>query len=266
MPLPEGFIWLKKGGWHVAVRSGLCEMLEEAGVGDPAALAARGTASFRGRGRPVRVTLPDGSAGVLRRYLHGGLLRGITGSLFVGRPRPLRELLAAERCRVSGVRVPEVLAAMHRRVALFLHRGYILTRVLPGVRDLVDLLEEGASPRGAMERIGRETRRMHEAGVWHADLHVKNVLVGDGEAALIDFDRARIEEPVSRRRRHGNLIRFDRSLVKLGRRGVPVSRVLRLRFFRGYFAGRPEPSEAAELQRRCERSLRRHRFWWRLSR
>ena len=81
----------------------------------------------RGRGRPSRVSLPDGSSGVLRGYRHGGMLRALTGRRFTGFPRPLTELVATERARAGGVRVPEILAAYVRRVGLGCHVGYLLT-------------------------------------------------------------------------------------------------------------------------------------------
>ncbi|MHC4862038.1 MAG: hypothetical protein ACYTDY_18315, partial [Planctomycetota bacterium] len=105
--LPEGFDLLRRGGWWIAHRSGLREPLLAAGDGDPRAHAAAGTGALRGRGRPVLVTLPDGTRGVLRRYLHGGLLGGLTGGLFLGRSRPFTELTATERARRGGVKVPE---------------------------------------------------------------------------------------------------------------------------------------------------------------
>jgi tRNA A-37 threonylcarbamoyl transferase component Bud32 len=265
MELPAGFVRLRRNGWRIAVR----EDLLGAGGGtfpDPLELEARGTHTFRGRGRPVRVPLPDESFGVLRRYLHGGLLRAITGPLFAGAPRPLRELRALERARAGGVQVPEGLAAFVRPRAGLLHEGWILTREVPGARDLVEVLPEGTGAGAVLEAAGREARRMHDAGVRHADLHVKNVLVAGDGVWLLDFDRARVLDPLPDADRRRNLLRFDRSVVKMERSGVRVPLKTRLRFFRGYYGGRPAAGERELLVTACRKSLSRHRAWWAIAR
>jgi tRNA A-37 threonylcarbamoyl transferase component Bud32 len=260
--LPEGYELLRRCGWWIAHRAGLRDHLLAVGDGDPRALATTGTGEFRGRGRPVLVTLPDGTRGVLRRYLHGGVLGRLTGPLFLGHSRPFGELVAVARARIAGVRAPEPLAAYHRRAALVFHEGYLLTREVAGARDLGRSLGDGARPGPVLEEVGREVRRMHRAGVFHADLHVKNVLLEDGGVTLLDFDRARVLDRLPSRLRHGNLVRFDRSVEKLGRAGTRVSRPDRLRFFRAYFEDGIEAEERASLIPRCRRNLFWHRLWW----
>ncbi len=261
--LPEGYEWRRSGAWRIALRTDHREVLEAAGIGDPEALARSGTRAFEGRGRPVRVLLPGGGAGVLRRYLHGGLLRSLTGRFFAGPSRPLRELRATVRAERAGVRVPEVLAALHRRRLLLWHEGWILTREAVGALDLVAVLRGGAHGGDLLRRAGEETRRMHDAGVRHADLHVKNVLCRDGEVMLIDFDGARIRPRLSSRRRLADLLRFDRSVEKLARSGPRVTRADRWRFFCGYHGGRPARDAARRIVRRCRRTRWWHRLWWR---
>jgi tRNA A-37 threonylcarbamoyl transferase component Bud32 len=106
---------------------------------------------------------------------------------------------------------------------------------------------------------------MHAAGVWHADLHVKNVLLADGAVVIIDFDRARVLGPVPEPERVGNLLRFDRSVVKLERSGVHVPLRDRLRFFHGYRDGLVDRRAREDVVRRCRKSLARHRRWWSIS-
>ncbi len=259
--LPDGFGWLRAGAWHVAVREDFREAVESAGLSRPESVAESGDRRFKGRGRPSLLTLDDGTQAVLRRYLHGGLLGSITGSLFLRSSRPLKELLATEAARSRGVRVPEILAALHRPIFPGLHQGYLLTRLIPDSRDLSALLAEGREGDRWLEAAGVETRRMHEAGVWHADLHVKNVLVSDGEVTLLDFDRARVLLRVTDRDRRLNLFRFDRSVVKLSLLGVVVPRESRLRFFSGYLDKTDDPERLLLMG---ERSQLWHRLAWRL--
>ena len=56
--------------------------------------------------------------------------------------------------------------------------------------------------------------RFHDAGVFHADLNARNILLAGITVYLIDFDRARIGSPsvVNAKR---NLQRLHRSLEKL---------------------------------------------------
>ena len=189
-------------------------------------------------------------------YLHGGVMGWLTGALFAGSSRPLSELRATDRAHRAGVSVPEVLAAYHGTVGGVCHRGYLLTREVVGARDLVQVIREGESAGAFLRAVGRETRKLHDAGVVHAGLHVKNV---------IDFDAARVLGEVPAAERHANLVRFDRSLAKLGRAGAPMSRQDRLRVFAGYYDGGIEDSERVRLVRRCRRSLGRHRLWWRIT-
>lgn len=214
----------------------------------------------------MRVLLPDGSSAVLRRYEHGGVFASLLGSRFLGRPRPLRELAASEEARRAGVRVPEVVAAYVRRLKPFGHEGFLLTREVGQARDLVEAFRSGEPAGPVLHQLGEELRRLHEAGVWHADLHVKNVLLAGGAVALIDFDCARVMAPVPERMRIKNLLRFDRSVVKLANQGVAVPVKDRLWFYKGYFGGWPPRAERAALIATCRRSIRRHRLWWWLTR
>jgi tRNA A-37 threonylcarbamoyl transferase component Bud32 len=260
--LPPGYEWGPGGEWRAALRSEDRETLIAAGVLDPAALHGACPPAFAGRGRPVRVPLADGTAGVLRRYRHGGLLRGLTGRRFLGAPRPLRELLATARAEAGGAAVPRVLAALFRPAGPLLHEGFLLTREVTDATDLAEWLRAGKPAGPALRAAGLSARRLHGAGVWHADLHVKNVLVRAGDAMIIDLDRARILDPVPHDMRMANLFRFDRSLVKLARRGPVVRFADRLRFFKAYFEERPGRREQRALAARCRRSLRYHRLFW----
>lgn len=262
--LPEGFALVERGGWSIAVRESARGAVLDATVGGPDVLAGTGEARYAGRGRPVRIVLPDGTPGVLRRYLHGGLLRKVAGSWFLGPSRPFRELRATERARRAGVSVPEVLAAWRRPRAGVFHEGWLLTREVPAARDLPAVLADGARIPAAFSAIGREVRRLHEAGVVHGDLHVKNVLVGATGVTILDFDRARIVDPAPRSLCVGNLLRFDRSVEKLTLSGPVVPRADRLRVFAAYFAEGLSADERRRIARRCRRSLSRHRLGWRL--
>lgn len=264
--LPPGFVWMRSGRWHIAVSEDAAEGFAGGNYSDPVRLAAGGDPCFRGRGHPVRVFLSNGSPAVLRRYEHGGVFAPLLGGRFFGRPRPLRELAASEEARRAGVRVPEVVAAYVRPLKPYGHKGFLLTREVSRARDLVEAFRSGEPPGPVLHRLGEEVRRLHQAGVWHADLHVKNVLLAKGAVTLIDFDRARVVSPVPERMRIRNLLRFDRSVVKLANQGVAVALKDRLRFYKGYFGRRLPRAERAALIASCRRSIGRHQWWWRVTR
>ena len=59
-----------------------------------------------------------------------------------------------------------------------------------------------------------EPRRFHDAGLVHADLTVRNILIQKGgKVFLVDFDRARLQPNAGRAFRR-NLKRLRRSMVK----------------------------------------------------
>ena len=63
---------------------------------------------------------------------------------------------------------------------------------------------------------GECIRQMHDRGVCHADLQLKNILVADAGIFLLDFDRAQVHDNISPLARARNLLRLRRSFEKLG--------------------------------------------------
>jgi 3-deoxy-D-manno-octulosonic acid kinase len=176
-----------------------------------------------GRERHAVVELESGERALVRRYRRGGVLRRINhGTYFVGN-RALAELRVTEAAAQRGVRVPHVIAGVERRAGI----GYtatLLVRWIPEAHDLATWLDN-AAPTDRLEVLrlaGNEIGKMHAAGIGHADLNLRNLVVasrdgGEGrEVYIIDFDRGRIYDadvPVTRRRR--DLLRLARSVRKL---------------------------------------------------
>lgn len=90
-----------------------------------------------------------------------------------------------------------------------------MTVWLDGTRPLPRALAERAMTAGEWAAVGKALRRMHDAGVYHADLNAHNLLLGnDGRVYLVDFDRARRRTQAPGWRR-ANLDRLQHSLDKL---------------------------------------------------
>jgi 3-deoxy-D-manno-octulosonic acid kinase len=65
------------------------------------------------------------------------------------------------------------------------------------------------------ENVGRCIRQFHRAGVWHADLNARNILLNEElKVFLVDFDRARLMNGTEVNGKR-NLERLKRSLQKL---------------------------------------------------
>ena len=184
----------------------------------------------RGRGSAPSVELAGGRSLVLRRYRHGGLFAPLSRTLFLGPQRPLRELSVTARAEASGAPVPHVMCLVLWPVLGPLWSAVIGTHEVRPARDLLDALEE-ADPRqrhALARKTGAAIRKLHDAGVEHLDLQLRNILVTDndgGRIVVVDLDRAIFHRwgLVPTRRRASNLARLARSAVKAGLWGSRVA-------------------------------------------
>ena len=196
-----------------------------------------------GRGSAWRMELPGGLRVVVRLYRRGGLVARVVRETYLGpRPRPLHELAVTVEARRRGVPAPEVLGA--RVEGGLVYRGALVTAEVPDARTLIDALRgaPGARERGALAgRAGGAVARLHDAGVYHADLNLTNLLVAPTsvqDVVVIDFDRARVSAgPLGARARRRNLARLARSLAKLDPHGALGGAELRRAFVAGYGPG-----------------------------
>jgi 3-deoxy-D-manno-octulosonic acid kinase len=173
------------------------------------------TGSAPGRGTSVFLATDFGEA-VLRRYLRGGMVARVNHDRYLFRgvaaSRPFREFDVLARMAADGLRVPAPLAALCVREGLF-YRAALLTRRIAPARALP---ERFTDERFDWARLGAELRGLFDAGLRHADLNARNILVHDEtqESWVIDLDASRYEpdRPASGERQ---LARLCRSLEKL---------------------------------------------------
>lgn len=170
-----------------------------------------------GRGSAWFIESPHGSV-VLRQYLRGGWAASVSrrSYLFTGvmNSRPFREYRVLAELYSKGLPVPRPVAALceHRGM---LSTGAIMTACIPNAKTLADISGAGNAVEGVFANVGSCIRRFHDAGLWHADLNVRNILLDEGlNVYLVDFDRARFSpgKPVNGA---GNLKRLKRSFQKL---------------------------------------------------
>ncbi|WP_348766664.1 3-deoxy-D-manno-octulosonic acid kinase [uncultured Salinisphaera sp.] len=170
----------------------------------------------QGRGSAYFLQGADGNEWVLRHNRRGGALARINHDRFlytgIERARPVRELRLLADLQARDLPVPTPIAA-RVQPALGFYRGDVITRRIPEAEPLADRLARQAVPSTAWQRLGAVLARFHRAGLWHADLNARNVLIDThDDFHLIDFDKARLRTPG--KWRQANLARFHRSLAK----------------------------------------------------
>ncbi|HEU5468339.1 MAG TPA: 3-deoxy-D-manno-octulosonic acid kinase [Steroidobacteraceae bacterium] len=136
---------------------------------------------------------------VLRRYLRGGLAARFARDryLWLGeeRTRSFRELRLLALLHSRGLPVPAPVAGRYRRAALT-YRAELITERLPGARSLETVIAAGEMDDALWAAVGRCLRHFHDAGVQHADLNARNIMVGARrEVWVLDFDRGRLRKP-----------------------------------------------------------------------
>ena len=179
------------------------------------------TAQALGRGSAWFIDAPFGHV-VLRKYFRGGWAARISRESYlfssVSRSRPFREFHLLAALYEQGLPVPRPVAALCEHHGI-ISTGALMTERISAAQTLADLLpgnSHGADTDSSLwESVGVCIRRFHDAGVWHADLNARNILLAAGlQVFLIDFDRARFT-PGKVVRGQGNLNRLKRSLARL---------------------------------------------------
>jgi 3-deoxy-D-manno-octulosonic acid kinase len=261
---PPSFSLIQKGEVRLLIKDEYKDLLLGQGIEDIEGFLKKKKSVSRylvGRTPHPCVPIREGEWMVVRRYSHGGLLRGITGDLYLFGSRSFRETALTEEIRAAGMPTVELVGAVHHRVLPFFYRAYLLSLEIPSTRDLTQYFQEvGHHPSGETLRAKRNVirsaglllRQFHRAGFFHADLQLKNFLVTGDKVFLIDFDRSYRKEILSNREMVKNLLRLNRSAEKWIRRGLGITRTDRLRFLLAY-AG--DDSGIREVVRRAIRSL-----------
>ncbi len=177
--------------------------------------------------------------GLVRVCHRGGFIACLVKDRYLLVNRPGREFAAHRQVEQRGLPVPRVLGVLWERHGPWVN-GALATELLPGPDLLAWLLAHSSEEPlpecdRMMQDVGRLVRDMHEHGVWHADLQVRNVVVAGGLPHLIDLDHAVVGAVPGRIQRGRNLLRFRRSLQK---NGLPES------CFSAFLAGYGDPAGA----------------------
>jgi tRNA A-37 threonylcarbamoyl transferase component Bud32 len=252
-----GGAWVGRLDCLASLRAGQADfLLEEPGRPVPA--------SGEGRG-PVSRFVLGGHAVIGKRSRHGGAAR-FFGGIFFGRRRGLDQIGAAERLRRASVATPAILAVGFRAAGPLVRSQAVIAEEVDGALSLLALARRGVGARCELLReIGEAVRRMHDAGFWHADLNVGNLLHGEAPAGrriyVVDLEKGVFLDRLSVAARAGNLARLLRSYLKWFYDIEPLTARQELRFLHAYC--RADRALLRELHRRLQR---RRRTWFRVRR
>ena len=253
-----------------------------------------------GRG-PVHVLRTSRGEIVAKAYSRGGLIGGVLRHWYMDAHRPFREAAVAEELMRRNCPTPPVVAARVTRGPAGLVKLEIATARVEGARDLLDVLR--SLLRGKLEgqqsihnqgdaghvstwdqlavEAGRTLRMLHDAGLHHRDLQVKNLLVpkdladavpaADRTLVVLDLDRCTVSEPPTRAERVQSLTRFARSLVKSGllpglsSKGSEFELRRGVRLFISAYGALPGGGRRLllhDVRARLRKSLRTHEVLW----
>jgi len=248
----------------------------EALIGLPAALCALTGRSTRQRNRATWWELPSDESAtaslVVRLYAHGGVLGRVLGTAFLGASRMLNELRIHICASRAGVPTSVPVALRVERRGPFVTAHYV-TRKLPDALNLLDFCEGPGAQRDLSppqrqrlaSAVAGAVARMHDAGILHADLNLKNLLVrdpcGNPKVFIIDFDKARMGAAPALKKRLDNLLRLDRSVYKWAASRRIVGPLDRLRVLHSYLSRYPAWRAAAgDVARGYHGTPLRHRL------
>jgi 3-deoxy-D-manno-octulosonic acid kinase len=167
-----------------------------------------------GRGVMMCFSYPGGE-GLIRPYRRGGVMQKVFRDAYVLANRPRREFEIHRYLLDNGFRAPELLGICWERNGAQV-RGAIATHRESAPNLLEALRSRPANADELLMQCGALIRRMHDLGVWHADLQVRNLLAGPEGPSLIDFDNASRRPKLSPALRARNLLRLRRSFEKQG--------------------------------------------------
>ena len=192
---------------------------------------------------------------LVRWFYHGGVLRNVLKGRYIGSPaRAVEELKLLTVLKEMGLPVVTPLFALTEGRAIG-YRQAIATKRLDNAQDLAIL--ESISEHHLTSLV-ELLERFFDAGLYHPDLNIKNVLfrADSSEFFLLDFDRAVLLQgqlaPVERKRIYGRLFRsFDKS----GRLDIWND-----------FSFEAVPDYVGEAMRQYRKIRRIRAFFWKLNR
>ncbi len=277
--MSEGFVTVDiDGGWVIAK-----EIYRETLAKEIIPLVDKST-PVKGKGRGGLLSFstanPKLKQIVIRPCRRGGILAGpILKSNYWGPKRAIRELAINNLAFNKGLPVPEILGILLKKYRLGFFKAFIMTKEISGAVELPEYIESIKSGNkkefylrkaALFKSILESLFKFHDAGFYHPDLNMKNLLIttegkGGIKTWIIDLDRATYHEKLSLTKRIRNLVRLARSLVKLELDKI-ITRTNRLWILKEYLSAIGENNKRAlkEINYFCNININCHKFWWKI--
>lgn len=244
--IPPSFSLIKMGKTYLLLHEEYKEILLQKRIEDIENFLKknlRRTHYLTGRIPHPSMLMEGGKRIVFRQYWHGGLFSKITRNLYLFGSRSFQELRLTEEIRSCGIPTIQLVGAIHQRVFGPFYRAFLLSLEIPDAKDLIQYFKEFRNKpstenlllkRKIIRSLGLMIRDFHQAGFFHEDLQLRNILVAGDKLLIIDFDRSYRRERLSIRKRLKNLLRLNRSVEKWKRLDLPITWTDRMRFFKAY--------------------------------
>ena len=278
--IPPGYTLIEAGKRRIIVKEGFKEPLLKIGITKPDFFLKQPffpEKDYQGRGKVKVIAFPEGGDErlVIRHFQRGGKIQKFVSDLYFGQSRPLKELWTGYLAKKKGVPTVEIIAACHTKVFWKFHRGDLVTREIKGGKDLATYLvkldrplrkEKILEKRRVITRVGEVVRLMHDAGIFHGDLNLKNIILQFTESQslniyLIDWDKSFFRSPLKESLRIRNLLRLNRSAEKFKKIGLPITRTDILRFLSSYYQNSPNfKTQVKKLNRKYKWHIRLHQW------
>ncbi len=278
--LPPSFSLIKKGNRLIYIRNTYKERLLSQGIENPARFLKNNKSVIFYAGRDpvpsVLIDKTDNERMVIKHYTHGGFTRFFNKDVFWGNPRPLKELFFVEKVISLNIPTYEILALVIDKMPFFFYRADLITKELSGGVDLKTCFENLSTKQGktwikekreVIKSVAGAIRKMHSAGIYHADLHLKNIIIKKNinfpsVPYIIDFDNSSIKRKLSLKKKLKNLFRFHRYIDKIDKKNILLSKSDFLRFFKEYFNnGKSTDQYLREYLHGYSKHIKIHRLW-----
>lgn len=261
MKPPPGFSVIREPYIYALVDENWVPYLRERGLLDPSDLfEGLLSPTFKGRGE---LLLVDEEVLVIKRNRHGGILGFLLGDLFLDGSRVHRELLLLWRLKKAEVPTLVPVASIGKKVGLF-WKQFLITQYLHGADDMLSFLQATTDAKRrltVLRRAGEVVSKMHDLGVYHGDLQLKNLLVRGEEVFVIDLDKSKQRIPLPMSMRFKNLLRLMRSVEKAEAKGlIGLSLKEKVAFWLGYKKGKGHIYKR-ELRKRLKLHPFRRLIW-----